>query len=93
MARIEAKRFGLAGPRGGLYLSEKRRGFARSRSRSSLGEEVQTQENLRERIPQAPLPNRPHVLGVRPLVSLSVGSCYALRANGAWGLFKVHLPG
>jgi len=54
--------------------------------------DVQTQENLRERIPQAPMPDRPHVVRVRPLASLPVGCCYALRANGAWGLFQVHLP-
>ncbi len=54
--------------------------------------DIQTKENLRERIPFAPVPNRPHVLQVRPLTSLSVGSCYALRCNGTWGLFQVHLP-
>jgi|GEM_PF-3795834 len=54
--------------------------------------DIQTKENLRERIPSAPVPNRPHVLQVRPLTSLSVGSCYALRCNGSWGLCQVHLP-
>jgi hypothetical protein len=29
---------------------------------------------------------------VRPLTSLGVGNCYALRCNGTWGLFQVHLP-
>jgi hypothetical protein len=33
------------------------------------------------------------VIKVRPLATLPVGSCYALRANGSWGLFNVHLPG
>ena len=54
--------------------------------------DIQTKENLRERIPSAPVPNRPHVLQVRPLTSLGVGSCYALRCNGTWGLCQVHLP-
>jgi len=55
--------------------------------------DIQTQNHLRQRIPDPPVPNRPHVINVRPLTSLSVGSCYALRANGSWGLFQVHLPG
>jgi hypothetical protein len=54
--------------------------------------DIQTKGNLRERIPAPPAPNRPHVLQVRPLTSLSVGSCYALRCNGTWGVFQVHLP-
>jgi len=54
--------------------------------------DIHTQENLRQRIPDPPFPNRPHVIKVRPLTTLPVGSCYALRANGTWGLFQVHLP-
>jgi hypothetical protein len=34
---------------------------------------------------------RPHVIKVRPLTSLATGSCYALRADGGWGLFQVQL--
>ena len=49
-------------------------------------------ENLEQRIPGPPVPGRPHVLKVRPLTSLGVGHCYALRCNGTWGLFKVRLP-
>jgi hypothetical protein len=55
--------------------------------------DIQTQDNLRQRIPDPPVPDRPHVIKVRPLATLPVGSCYALRANGSWGLFNVHLPG
>jgi hypothetical protein len=55
--------------------------------------DVETQDNLSKRIPNPPVQGRPHVLAVRPLTSLSVGSCYALRSNGSWGLFQVHLPG
>ena len=51
--------------------------------------DIQTQENLEQRIPQAPVPGRPHVLKVRPLTSLGVGTCYAMRCNGSWGLFRV----
>jgi hypothetical protein len=54
--------------------------------------DIQTQEHLRERIPEAPVQGRPHVVKVRPLTSLSRGSCYALQANGTWGIFHVHLP-
>jgi hypothetical protein len=54
--------------------------------------DVQTQEQLRARIPEAPVAGRPHVIKVRPLTSLSRGSCYALRSDGSWGIFKVHLP-
>jgi hypothetical protein len=54
--------------------------------------DIQTQDNLRQRIPDPPVPNRPHVIKVQPLTTLAVGSCYALRSNGSWGLFKVHLP-
>jgi hypothetical protein len=54
--------------------------------------DIRTQENLEQRIPGAPVPGRPHVVKVRPLTSLGVGNCYALRCNGTWGLFQVHLP-
>jgi hypothetical protein len=54
--------------------------------------DIQTQENLQQRIPGPPMPGRPHVIKVRPLTSLGVGNCYALRCNGSWGLFQVHLP-
>jgi hypothetical protein len=54
--------------------------------------DVQTQHHLRERIPQAPVHDRPHVIRVRPLTSLPRGSCYALRSDGSWGIFYVHLP-
>lgn len=54
--------------------------------------DIQTQENLQQRIPGPPKPDRPHVIKVRPLTSLGVGNCYALRCNGSWGLFQVHLP-
>lgn len=54
--------------------------------------DIQTQDNLQQRIPGPPVPDRPHVIKVRPLTSLSVGNCYALRCNGSWGLFQVHLP-
>jgi hypothetical protein len=53
--------------------------------------DVLTQEHLRERIPEAPVQGRPHVVKVRPLTSLPRGSCYALQANGSWGIFQVHL--
>jgi hypothetical protein len=54
--------------------------------------DIRTQDNLRERIPEPPALGRPHVIKVRPLTSLAVGSCYALRSNGRWGLFQVRLP-
>jgi hypothetical protein len=54
--------------------------------------DIRTQENVGQRIPGAPVPGRPHVVKVRPLTSLGVGNCYALRCNGTWGLFQVHLP-
>lgn len=54
--------------------------------------DIQTQDNLQQRIPGPPVPDRPHVIKVRPLTSLGVGNCYALRCNGSWGLFQVHLP-
>jgi hypothetical protein len=54
--------------------------------------DIETQDHLMQRIPGAPVPNRPHVVKVRPLASLGVGQCYALRCNGTWGLFQVHLP-
>jgi hypothetical protein len=54
--------------------------------------DIQTKENLTERIPLPPVSGRPHILKVRPLTSLGVGQCYALRCNGSWGLFQVHLP-
>jgi hypothetical protein len=53
--------------------------------------DIQTQDNLFKRIPNPPVGGRPHVLAVRPLTSLGVGSCYALRANGSWGLFQVRV--
>jgi len=53
--------------------------------------DIQTQENVEQRIPGPPVPNRPHVVKVRPLSSLGVGQCYALRCDGTWGLFKVQL--
>jgi hypothetical protein len=53
--------------------------------------DIQTQENIQQRIPMPPVPNRPHVVQIRPLSSLSVGQCYALRCDGTWGLFKVSL--
>jgi hypothetical protein len=53
--------------------------------------DIHTQENVEQRIPGPPVPNRPHVVKVRPLSSLSVGQCYALRCDGTWGLFKVQL--
>jgi hypothetical protein len=53
--------------------------------------DIQTQDNLQQRIPGPPVLGRPHVVKVRPLTSLGVGQCYALRCNGTWGLFKVHL--
>lgn len=52
-----------------------------------------TQDNVRARIPECPVPDRPHVVKVRPLTSLPTGSCYALRANGSWGIFQVRLAG
>ena len=55
--------------------------------------DIRTQDNLRERIPRCPRPNGLHVINVRPLTTLPVGSCYATRCNGKWGLFQVHLPG
>jgi hypothetical protein len=55
--------------------------------------DIQTQENLQQRIPMPPVPGRPHVLKVRPLTSLGVGQCYALRCDGTWGLFKVQVSG
>jgi hypothetical protein len=54
--------------------------------------DIQTQQNVEQRIPGAPVQGRPHVVKVRPLTSLGVGQCYALRCNGTWGLFQVHLP-
>jgi hypothetical protein len=54
--------------------------------------DIRTQDNLRERIPRCPRPNGLHVISVRPLTTLPVGSCYATRCNGKWGLFQVHLP-
>jgi type IV secretory pathway TraG/TraD family ATPase VirD4 len=54
--------------------------------------DIQTQSNVQSRIPAAPVANRPHVMRVRPLASLDTGVCYALRCDGSWGLFKVHLP-
>jgi len=54
--------------------------------------DIQTQENLQQRIPLPPVANHPHVVKVRPLTSLGVGHCYALRCNGRWGLFQVHVP-
>ena len=54
--------------------------------------DIQTKENLAERIPLPPVQGRPHILKVRPLTSLAVGHCYALRCNGSWGLFQVKLP-
>jgi hypothetical protein len=53
--------------------------------------DIRTQEDVEQRIPGPPVPNRPHVVKVRPLSSLSVGQCYALRCDGTWGLFKVQL--
>jgi len=53
--------------------------------------DIQTQDNLRQRIPDPPVRDRPHVIKVRPLATLPVGNCYALRSNGSWGLFQVHL--
>jgi hypothetical protein len=53
--------------------------------------DIQTKENLAERIPLPPVQGRPHILKVRPLTSLGVGQCYALRCNGSWGLFQVQL--
>ena len=53
--------------------------------------DIETQENLQQRIPGPPVPGRPHVIKVRPLTSLGVGQCYALRCNGEWGLFRVAL--
>jgi hypothetical protein len=53
--------------------------------------DIKTQENLQQRIPGPPRPDRPHAIKVRPLTSLGVGNCYALRCNGSWGLFHVHL--
>jgi hypothetical protein len=53
--------------------------------------DIQTQDNLMQRIPGPPVPDRPHVIRVRPLTSLGVGNCYALRCDGTWGLFQVHL--
>jgi hypothetical protein len=53
--------------------------------------DIATQDNVQARIPQCPVQGRPHVIRVRPLTSLAPGSCYALRANGKWGLFHVHL--
>jgi hypothetical protein len=54
--------------------------------------DIQTQNNVESRIPAPPMTNRPHVIRVRPLASLHTGVCYALRCDGSWGLFKVHLP-
>ncbi len=54
--------------------------------------DIRTQETLEQRIPGPPVQGRPHVIRVRPLTSLGVGNCYALRCNGSWGLFQVHLP-
>jgi hypothetical protein len=53
--------------------------------------DIETQNNLMQRIPAAPVPNRPHVVKVRPLSSLGVGNCYALRSDGSWGIFQVKL--
>ncbi|HMD21840.1 MAG TPA: type IV secretory system conjugative DNA transfer family protein [Alloacidobacterium sp.] len=53
--------------------------------------DIATQQSVEARIPQCPVIGRPHVVKVRPLTSLGTGSCYALRANGTWGLFQVHL--
>lgn len=53
--------------------------------------DIQTQDNVRQRTPDPPVSGRPHVIKVRPLATLPVGSCYALRSNGSWGLFQVHL--
>ena len=53
--------------------------------------DISTQESVQARIPECPVQGRPHVVKVRPLTSLGTGSCYALRANGTWGLFQVHL--
>jgi hypothetical protein len=53
--------------------------------------DIQTQDNLFKRIPNPPVASRPHILNVRPLTSLGVGSCYALRSNGNWGLFRVQV--
>jgi hypothetical protein len=53
--------------------------------------DISTQDSVRARIPECPAPRRQHVVSVRPLTSLSTGSCYALRANGTWGLFQVHI--
>jgi hypothetical protein len=54
--------------------------------------DIRTQENLRERIPRCPRADGLHVISVRPLTTLPVGSCYATRCNGKWGLFQVRLP-
>jgi hypothetical protein len=56
---------------------------------SSGGKGIQTQDNLRQRIPDPPVRERPHVIKVRTLATLPVGSCYALRSNGSWGPFQV----
>jgi hypothetical protein len=55
--------------------------------------DITTQENVQARIPDCPISSRPHVIKVRPLTSLATGGCYALRANGTWGLFQVQLEG
>ncbi|HTZ90710.1 MAG TPA: hypothetical protein VMA71_10220 [Alloacidobacterium sp.] len=53
--------------------------------------DIATQQNVQARIPECPVLGRPHVVKVRPLTSLGTGSCYAMRANGTWGLFHVHV--
>jgi hypothetical protein len=53
--------------------------------------DIATQESVQARIPDCPMAGRPHVIKVRPLTSLATGSCYALRADGGWGLFQVQL--
>ena len=53
--------------------------------------DTQTQDQLQQRIPEPPVAGRPHVVKVRPLTSLGVGQCYALRCDGTWGLFQVAL--
>jgi hypothetical protein len=66
--------------------------WQRSYRRLFKSADIQTQDNLRQRIPDPPVRERPHVIKVRPLATLPVGSCYALRSNGSWGLFQVQLP-
>jgi len=53
--------------------------------------DTNTNNDLKQLIPQSPVLNQPHIIDVRPLSTLKVGECYYSLSDGSWGRKQIKI--